>query len=122
MINKKTGKTIAWILLIALVLYIIYRYFGNKNTQVLQYRVPTSVDPSVFGPAYWRSFHSMAGEVPCPSCRGFAEKFMVFFHDMVNLKTGKPLYDVANFNEFTALICQIRDNNNTWPPTETIVE
>lgn len=74
--------------------------------------LPTSVDPTVFGPKYWEAFHKLAAEVPCGGCRGFAEKFMVYFHDLVNLKTDKPIFDKATYEYFNKSIAKLNGGND----------
>ena len=87
----------------------------NKETEDITFRLPTSVDPEVFGPSYWNAFHTLARKIPCSLCRGEAESFMQFFHDYVNLKLGKPLKYPDNFAYWTERIAQIHNNNNQIP-------
>lgn len=133
MADKKTsfGKIVLIVLGVILALlginYLINRNKQPQGTQDINFRLPTSVDPSVFGPEYWKAFHTLAEKVPCGLCRGFAEKFIVFFHDTVNLKLGKKLHDPENYDKFTQLISDIRLNGNKWPANltpseETVVE
>lgn len=108
------------VILVLVILYLIYYYnkaktISNGQEKILSFKVATSPVPDEFGPSYWKAFHGLAHDVPCPGCRGFAEKFIIFFHDIVNLKTGKQLYDPQNYNEMQTLLQQIRANNNTYP-------
>lgn len=93
------------IILLSALLYQQKRH--ESKTKTLCFDLPKTVDTTVFGPKYWSAFHTLAENIPCSGCRGFAEKFMVFFHDMVNKKLGKPLYDEKNFTFFTHLIADI---------------
>ena len=130
--NKTSSFGRIALIMIGVVLAILginYLIKTNKKgvptgTERLSFDLPTTVDPAVFGPQYWKAFHTLAHEVPCGFCRGFAERFMVFMHDMVNVKLGKPIYDVTNFNYFTDLIAKIAANDNKWPkpPVEKTVE
>lgn len=79
----------------------------RKNYDVITLALPTNSDPAVFGPKYWETFHKLADRIPCPSCRAKAVPFMSFFHDIVNLKTEKPLYDKENFNKHIEAICNL---------------
>ncbi len=103
-------------------LFLAYVYDRNKKRLLSEmqmndncFLLSNDVDPSVFGPSYWNAFHTLADKVPCPSCQSFATKFISFFHDMVNLKTGKCLYDPANFNAMADLVTNVRMNNNKFP-------
>lgn len=99
---------------VALFLVLVIIYFKNKDTETVCYKLPNTTDPSKFGPDYWAAFHDLAHRVPCPGCRGFAEKFMVFFHDTVNLKTGKPIQDEQNFKQFTQLYCDLNAGKDVF--------
>ena len=94
-------NTLIAITVITILLIIgLYLYSKNKEGEIKKcFTVPTSPDPQTFGPSYWKAFHSLASDIPCPNCRGFAEKFMIFFHDVVNKKLDKPLYDSENYQE-----------------------
>lgn len=80
------------------------------------YELPNSKDTTVFGPAFWDAFDDLAGRVPCDGCREHAKEFVSFWHDLVNLRTGKPLYDKSNFNKWmtqvNAIQKQRQDNVN----------
>lgn len=108
-----------YIVLIIVVVFAV-AYFASKNsggdisTTTKCFTLPTTSDPTVFGPPTWKAFHSLAESIPCPHCRRYAEKFIIFFHDTVNLKTGKPLYDPSNFNKFTKLISDIKAGVPVW--------
>lgn len=82
-------------------------YSAHQQTKVMCLRLPNSSNPEVFGRPYWAAFHKLAADVPCDKCRHFAEKFMIFFHDTVNMKLGKPIYNQQNFNTFTQLFADI---------------
>lgn len=92
-----TTKNILIGVIALLVLILLISYFKNKGKTC--YELPENPNPTVFGPKYWAALHSMMSSIPCGTCRGFAEKFMIFFHDVINLKTNKPVYDPANYSE-----------------------
>lgn len=105
------------------VLGVILIWYINKNKTIDSngvqldkdcYLLPKSVDPLVFGPKYWAAFHDLTHKIPCAGCRDFAEKFMIFFHDFINVKLGKNIYDVQNFNDMSELVMRVKLNNNTW--------
>lgn len=81
--------------ILAIVLIFIYA----RNKERVCYALPLNKDPKIFGPHYWSALHSIVERIPCGECRGFAEKFMVFFHDVINDKLSKPLYNSANYQE-----------------------
>lgn len=81
------------------ILVILLIISHNKNKEKVCYDLTKNPDPAVFGPQYWAAFHNLASRVPCGTCRGFAEKFMVFFHDVVNRKINHPIFDQKNYDE-----------------------
>lgn len=87
----------------------------TPDFETISYRLPTDVDPTVFGPKYWEAYHNLTSNIPCGTCKEFAVRFMIFFHDVVNLKLGKPLYDPKNFAEISQLITTINLKGNRWP-------
>lgn len=101
-------------LLLLLVLAVIYFRDRTGDSKTVCYDLPTTTNPEIFGPHYWAAFHDLGSRVPCPGCRGFAEKFLVFFHDTVNVKTGKPLYDKENFDQFTQMFCDIKEGKDVF--------
>ena len=86
-----------FIVICAVVVVAIAYYFRDKKLFVAV--LPTSHAPNEFGPTYWKTFERLAKEVPCPPCRHGAEKFISFFHDVVNLKKGGQLFDKQNFED-----------------------
>lgn len=94
---------------IAILFIAIIIYLQTKPKEIVKdcYNLPGSADPTVFGPVYWNAFHDLAKRVPCPGCRSFAEKFISYFHDVVNVKLGKPLFDSANYNEMKLYISNL---------------
>lgn len=97
-------KNIIYLIIIVAVL-IIGIQFIKKRTNSTCYVLPKNIDPDVFGPYYWKAFHNLADRIPCSLCKPYAQKFMIFFHDTVNKKLGKPLYDEKNYNEVLAELC-----------------
>lgn len=112
------NNTTTILLIVAIILLIVLLYAQHKRargaTQHICFELPTTADTTIFGPKYWAAFHTLAANIPCGGCRGFAEKFMIFFHDMVNQKLGKPLQDEANFKQFTHLIADIDKGVDVW--------
>lgn len=88
-------KNIFIILIVAAIIFFIIQ----KHKNVACYYLPNSNDPKVFGPFYWKAFHDLANRIPCGDCRPEAQKFMVFFHDVINKKLGKPLFNQDNYTE-----------------------
>lgn len=76
----------------------------SDGMQKVCYTLSTSVDTSVFGPTYWEAFHDLASRIPCVGCKEHAESFMRYWHDLVNVHTGKPVFDQANFNKWNEII------------------
>jgi len=102
------------ITLLIISVILIKMYQKNKEFERLCFELPRTGDSSVFGPHYWAAFHKLAHNVPCSICRGFAEKFIVFFHDTVNKKLGKPIYDQENFSYFTRLFADMDRGVNVF--------
>jgi hypothetical protein len=105
--NKQNYLFIGLVVIILLIAYYLYKN-NDSNTEELTFDLPTSVDPSVFGPPYWKAFEKLATSVPCSLCRGDAENFISFMHDYVNLKTKKSLYDKNNFDTMLATVTNLR--------------
>lgn len=104
------NTTVKYILIAIVALTIIgLVYKAGKQTGC--YVLPNNVDPNVFGPHYWKAFHNIADRIPCNLCKPFTQKFMIFFHDTVNKKLGKPLYDENNYNEMIKEINLIASDN-----------
>ena len=76
---------------------------------VVSYELPNSKDTEVFGPSFWAAFHDLANRVPCDGCRDHAKSFMVFWHDLVNLRKGAKLYDEKNFKEWLNRISELQE-------------
>lgn len=100
---NNTTKYILIAIILVLIIYILV--LVNKKPIVKDcYNLPDSPEPAIFGPSYWFAFHDLTHRIPCPSCRTFAEKFMVFFHDVVNRKLEKKVYDQQNYDEMKAYL------------------
>lgn len=90
----------------AFYLYMEHIYVPDKTVtvqerptqDVVTLVLPNSASPAVFGPKYWEAFHTLADRIPCGECRDKGSAFVRFFHDLVNRKLGKPIYDQANFD------------------------
>lgn len=102
-------------ILVLIIIALIYIHFRDRSVkkeevkgwETLSFKVPTTVDPTVFGKYYWNAFHTLADKIPCGGCRGFAEKFMIYFHDLVNVKVGHPIFDRPNYDYFNDSICKL---------------
>lgn len=115
-------KISAWWLLLALFIGVAaaYVYFQfmytpketvtirtRKDNDVITLSLPNSIEADIFGPKYWKAFHSLTERIPCSICRDKAVPFMIFFHDVVNHQTGKKIFDKDNFNKHIDLICKL---------------
>lgn len=115
--QMRTSYIIAFLVLgVAITLFLMDKYIQNPKGEPEEvcFNLPRNSDPMVFGPKYWEAFHALSHRIPCGLCRGFAERFMVFFHDTVNLKLGKPLYDKENFDYFTKLYVDISQGKEVF--------
>lgn len=113
--NKNVLAVLVVLAILVVAGYFIYQnYEEKKKWERLCFALPRTGDASVFGPYYWDAMHTLANRVPCSICRGYAEKFMVFFHDTVNAKLGKPLHDEANFKFFTQLFADMNRGVDVW--------
>lgn len=106
----KDWRNIALVLLALAVLYFIW-YTSTRKC----FYLPSDKDPDVWGAHYWNAFHSIAEKVPCPSCKAEAVPLMVFVHDLINLKLGKKLNDVQNFNNHISTISKIEQHLKSNP-------
>ena len=52
----------------------------------------------------WRLFHGVMEHYPCSTCREAGEVLLSGIHDIVNLHTGKKLYDPAKWRQFLAYV------------------
>lgn len=89
-------------------LYIQY-WYQPRNTVTVQSRMgnnlmilklPKTPDTTVFGPEYWKAYDAVSNSIPCSGCRHEAVSFISFFHDLVNKKLEKPLYNADNYNNW----------------------
>ena len=127
---KNGWKIFGIILLIIIVLYVIYYLYKNKSDtnnristsisddgeeKILTYRVPTTMDSDYYSP-YWDSLHHIVSEIPCSICRNDAEKRMIFFHDSINAKLGKPIFNMQNWKKYLIEMCALKDKyeKNNW--------
>ncbi len=57
-----------------------------------------------FGKIAWKSMHSVATllAATCPHC-GDAEEAVVFLHDVINVKLGKPIHDRDNYKKWLGI-------------------
>lgn len=76
------------------------------------YNLPSDSDPEKFGPQYWKCLHGTVSKIPCPACQGEAVEMMSFFHDAVNWRLKKPIYNENNFKKWLNKICDIKSEYN----------
>ena len=115
-------KISAWWLLLALLVglsaaYIYFKVFyvpietfsvnGRRKNDVVVLSLPNDPDSRIFGPKYWKAYHQLTERIQCSICRSDAVPFMNFFHDYVNRKTRKPIFDKENFNKHIDMISQL---------------
>lgn len=86
-------------ILIIFGLFVIIYILSQRNKNKVCYELPVNKNPEIFGPYYWKALHNITDRIPCELCKPFAQKFMIFFHDVVNIKIGKPLFDPENYTE-----------------------
>jgi len=79
------------------------------DTTSVTYELSNSKDTTTFGPSFWIAFHDLAKRVPCDGCREHAESFMVFFHDLVNVRKGVPIYNKDNYNKWIKRISELAE-------------
>lgn len=65
------------------------------NTITLE--LEENADPKIFGKSFWSAYEKITDMIPCPVCKKDAKKLLSFDHDVVNKKTGKPLFDRKNY-------------------------
>lgn len=108
----KVTVNIGWLIFFALLLIVATHYISDylnepqdtvtkkskSDYNIVTFKLPKNPNPDVFGPSYWKALHTLVEMVPCPACRYKAVPFMKFFHDVVNLNTGKKLFDEKNYN------------------------
>lgn len=80
----------------------------RKNYDVITLTLPNTIDEAIFGPAYWKAYHSLTDRLPCSICRDKAVPFMRFFHDVVNRETKKPIVYPENFNKHIDMISKLQ--------------
>lgn len=73
---------------------------NRKNYDIVSFRLPNSIDPDVFGPAYWKARHKLAEMTPCISCKAEAVSHEKFFHDYVNKKIDKKVAFPENYSKW----------------------
>lgn len=116
-------KISSWWLLLAFTVglaaaYIYYKFFyvpietfsinTRKNNDLITLSLPNNPVPTVFGPKYWEAYHKLSERIPCPGCRSEAVPFISFFHDVVNQKKGKPIFNKENFNKHIDMISKLK--------------
>lgn len=122
----KVTINIGWLILFALLLiaatYLLTDYFNEpsktitvkprKDYDIITLKLPNSTDPDVFGSDYWKARHFLANMTPCPSCRAEAVSHEIFFHDIVNAKTGKKLFNQENYDGWIKRLCETKEKKN----------
>ena len=59
---------------------------------------------AAIGRRTWKLFHGVMERYPCPSCREAGQILLSGIHDIVNLHTGKPIFDCAKWRQFLAYV------------------
>lgn len=79
----------------------------RKDYDVVTFKLPNSKDTGVFGPRQWEARHFLDQLIPCSACREHAIPLGVFVHDIVNLSTGKQLFNKENWKEHVRLVNEL---------------
>lgn len=85
----------------------------RKNFDIVTFKLPNSHDPDVFGSPYWRARHFLAELTPCPACRIEAISHEKFFHDYVNIKTGKKFFNKKNYEDWIKKLNEQKSKNKS---------
>lgn len=59
------------------------------------------------GPPVWRTREKLCRVLPCETCEDHCVQAEHAVHDIVNVKTGKPLFDPDNLAGFKRVVCAI---------------
>lgn len=78
----------------------------RKDYDIVTFKLPNSIDAEIFGPEYWRAFHTLSEMIPCSICRNDAVPMFRFVHDVVNKKLKKPLFDKENYDKWVERVCE----------------
>lgn len=79
-----------------------------KNSRKTCFYLPT--EGPDWGPKYWKAIHKIADRIPCSACHDDGVSLFQFSHDLVNIKTKKPLFFPQNFIKWKKYISQISDD------------
>ena len=60
------------------------------------------------GSHIWDEIHGAVKKIDCETCQIEGGKLLIFAHDVVNARLGKPLHDKKNFLEFLDIIDCLR--------------
>ena len=55
------------------------------------------------GSAIWAAIHAAVDRIDCETCKEEGKKVLSAAHDLVNLRLGKPAFDIMNFKEFVKI-------------------
>lgn len=78
--------------------------------------------PSTCGSVAWAVLHAAVANITahiCGHCGEEAERLMVFMHDLVNAKLGKPIQDPENFQSWCSTVHQLEAKQP--PPAGSII-
>lgn len=78
----------------------------KKDYDIVTFKLPNTIDADIFGPEYWRAFHTLADMIPCAICRNDAVPMFRFVHDLVNKKLKKKLQYPENYDKWIERICK----------------
>lgn len=126
---KKSWGVFGIIILLIVIIIIAY-YLREKDSEnniisksisedgeekILTYRVPTTMDSDYYSP-YWASLHNICEEIPCSICRNDAKERMIFFHDSINAKLKRPIFNMSLWKKYLTEMCELKDKyeKNNW--------
>lgn len=70
---------------------------NNNDKIILNYELPKSVNPDIFGSPFWFALHDIVDKIPCSDCKPEAVDFIRFYHDFKNYELGKKIKYKKNF-------------------------
>lgn len=74
------------------------------------------------GSKVWSELHRIVENIPCGSCSVEGQSLLNAMHDIINLRLGKPIYDLKNMKFFMEeLIPWVQQQWDQQNPTSTVV-
>lgn len=102
----KTGNVVLIAVLFLIIGILVASWIIKYNN--VCYDLPEHGSTSEWGPKYWKAIHDIANRIPCSLCREDGKSLFVFAHDLVNIKTEKPIRDEKNFSDWLNKISDIK--------------